>query len=126
MAVLDGVPGLEVTVLANGAPLEEYIDADEETSRYKAVQYVEAVSGAEFQVKHCISSAFKVKGSNRGVKIELHLDGKYVGSHILLRNRIHSEHIFKGVQEKVDNQCIVRRMCFSELEIGESFTDVEL
>jgi len=124
MAVLDGVPGLEVTVLVNGAPLDEYVDSDEETSPAEVIKYVEAVSGAVFHVKYDIGSAFTVKAEH-GVQVELSLDGKWVTGHALERHRVKGS-IFNGIREKVDSKFYLREMCFSELKIGESPTDVGL
>jgi len=51
MAVLDGLPGLEVEIVVNGQPLKEYTDTfvDEEEAK-TVIKYVEAVSGANFEI----------------------------------------------------------------------------
>ncbi|KAH0153042.1 hypothetical protein KCU67_g9631, partial [Aureobasidium melanogenum] len=51
MAVLDGLPGVEVTVVVDGKDLHEYQDADMEDDEGTITKYIEAVDNANFAIR---------------------------------------------------------------------------
>lgn len=51
MAILEPHPGVNISVICNGAALHEYDDEDEDAQPATATKYVEAESGAEFGVQ---------------------------------------------------------------------------
>ncbi|THW64471.1 hypothetical protein D6D19_09493 [Aureobasidium pullulans] len=57
MAILDSLPGVEITVVVDGEDLHEYQDTDMEDEEDTITKYVEAVTDATF--------AIKIKGSKR-------------------------------------------------------------
>jgi hypothetical protein len=62
MAVIDAVPGVEVSIWIDGQPVKEYEDADEEVDGPLApnavVKYIEAISDTEFTIKPTVRPAF--------------------------------------------------------------------
>ena len=57
MAVLDECPGLKVDIAVNNLPLQEW-DDEEESSPGTVTKYVEAQSGAEFEIRWSFSTPF--------------------------------------------------------------------
>lgn len=65
MAVLDSVPGIQVSVVSNGNTLQEYADEDEfKHKKFSAPEvrtsttYIECVSDAEFGIKFEVNPDF--------------------------------------------------------------------
>lgn len=86
MAILDSIPGLDVSVCVDGAPLQEYDDDEELVSEkpgaigeyQKArtvLKYVEAVSNAEFTVHITLGTSFNMDCPTLSNPISV--DGKF-------------------------------------------------
>lgn len=117
MAVLSKYPGLEVTVVVNGQPLQEYNDDDGENPQSSAVtKYVEAQSGARFWVEFRFKPPFPVY---YGVQVLLSIDGKALVAHCLYANEIY-QYIsrWKSAGWKRNGEWVEQRFCFSKLDIG--------
>ncbi|KFX99241.1 hypothetical protein V490_01888 [Pseudogymnoascus sp. VKM F-3557] len=82
MAVIDEVPGLDVSIWMNGQPVKEYEDAGEEIdgplASKSVVKYIEAISDTEFAVNFSVLPVFK---EHRQTKDDLlfkaQVDGKW-------------------------------------------------
>lgn len=72
MAILDSLPGVEVTVTVKGKSLEEHVDSDLADDPFTVTRYVEAKSNQIFAVK-----VVTKKGATRGAGLhyEVHVDG---------------------------------------------------
>lgn len=90
MAILPLVPGLEVKILADGLPLVEHQDEDEEVDpRAKAVtKYVECQAGSCFSIQTEFSPNFLYAATDTMVS-EISVDGKFTES--TARNWKHSK-----------------------------------
>lgn len=82
MAILDALPGVEVSILINGQSVEEYVDAGEEVDGPLAsktvVKYIEAISDAEFAVKASVLPAFRVHmQAMSDLAFQVYIDGKW-------------------------------------------------
>ncbi len=85
MAVLDGLPGLEVLVCMDGQPLEEYDDDEEEAiadtpiAEHQAAKtiskFVESVSEKEFSIRILLRSPFVMDYDS--LKSPIYIDGKW-------------------------------------------------
>jgi len=83
MAILDELLGLEVEVVVNGQPLKEYTDTFVDEDQPKTVvKYIEAVSGANFEIRCRFTSPYPHQEVVNGV--EVRLDGERAGF-ILIR-----------------------------------------
>ncbi|KAG9551951.1 hypothetical protein KCU71_g14152, partial [Aureobasidium melanogenum] len=76
MAVLDGLPGVEITVVVDGKDLHEYQDSDTANKEDTVTKYIEAVDGASFAVKIKVIKDFKFKGDL--LCVQVHIDGTLV------------------------------------------------
>jgi hypothetical protein len=121
MAVLTGVPGLEVQVIVNGAPLQEHINPDEETSLNKVVRYIECASGAEFSVRYNFDHAFV---QYYGIFVLVRVDGKHSDSHVLERKYKLKGRDFPGVRGYDGLKYSMRKFSFSELKTGNAMSSV--
>jgi len=85
MAVLGGLPGLEVRVMVNGEPLKEYTDTfvDEEEAK-TVIKYIEAVSGANFEISCRFTRPYPHRDVVNSAHVEL--DGEGVGGRIIRKS----------------------------------------
>ncbi|THY27019.1 hypothetical protein D6D00_05256 [Aureobasidium pullulans] len=111
MAILDSLPGVEITVVVDGEDLHEYQDTDMEDEENTVTKYVEAVTGANFAIKACVSQYFKYEGDCLGIRVEV--DGLFVSSP-LFKPHGRSTFLADGVFVGDEN---IRKLRFSKLEI---------
>ncbi|ORY11100.1 hypothetical protein BCR34DRAFT_565684 [Clohesyomyces aquaticus] len=135
MVVLDSVPGLEITVVVDKAPLKEYLDDEipDEPNSNKTTRYVEAKSGSEFQVCHKFSNDFE---RQHPLLLGVSLDGKPTSSASYSHEDLewfcdhHSGGSISGKKETIDGQLCMRKFTFSplttaDIEISGDVKDVQ-
>lgn len=119
MAVLDSLPGVEVTVVVDGEDLHEYQDADMEDNEDTVTKYIEAVDGANFAIKIKATNNTVFKG--HFLNFRTSLDGSSVCNPLIRRvgrrARTHVR-IVEGAQVRAQR---MRKLKFDALETGESF-----
>ena len=86
MAVIDEVPGVEVSILIDGQPVEEYEDTDEKVNGPLAsktvVKYIEVISDTEFTISFAVLPAFwEYIRTGYDLCFEATVDGQRVGGH---------------------------------------------
>ena len=116
MAILKG---LNVTICVNKKPLQEYADNDEEQLPDTITKYIEAVSGAKFEVCAQYEPTFESKAPCSGAVFVTLLDGKMVENMPLE----HSKHIGKlaytyGSCSLKQGKWMLERFRFSEILIS--------
>ena len=65
---------IEVKILANGVVAEEYNDDEESHGPHSVTKYIEAISGAEFEVQHELKPSFRFPSQH--LVFEKSMDGK--------------------------------------------------
>jgi hypothetical protein len=126
MAVIQEHPQLQVFVESNGVRLREFDgDEGEATAMTRTItKYIEAMSAEEFAVQLELHPPFP----RYAMYIKLYIDGKCVrsriiGDHQYERARGSVKRTFDDMVTKIaDGHCISRKFCFSELQIGKTFT----
>lgn len=124
MAIINDVPGLEVTVLVHSQPLAEYdspqtivnLSSDKNTT----VKYIESHDNASFSVCVRANSQYAWDYRNHALQVKLHIDGIYVGNWILGCAEgvlCFDEIVYYDYKKKAWLQ---RKMQFSAVKIGES------
>ncbi|KAL7627141.1 hypothetical protein AAE478_003917 [Parahypoxylon ruwenzoriense] len=82
MAILEDVPGVELTVVVNGRDAVEYEDPappeQEPAGCPSSSKYIECVDGAEFTIKSRITSDYEWGYRNHAVRIDFMVDGKLI------------------------------------------------
>ncbi|KAH9876224.1 hypothetical protein J1614_004103 [Plenodomus biglobosus] len=73
MAILDAVPGLEVAIYSNNNELREYEDPSTDKTSRKLGCYIEAQSGATFEIRYSFKSPFP---EERTVAASISIDGE--------------------------------------------------
>ncbi|KAG9683845.1 hypothetical protein KCU95_g18025, partial [Aureobasidium melanogenum] len=114
MAVLDGLPGVEITVVVDGEDLHEYQDADTEDDEDTVTKYIEAVDNANFAVKIKVTKDAKFKGNR--LAFEVLVDGTRISRPLIgPRRRQVSTHVqmVRGIQVGDRH---VRKLRFDALE----------
>ncbi|KAA6410322.1 MAG: hypothetical protein FRX48_05743 [Lasallia pustulata] len=122
MAILHDV---EVTISAKGNKLPEYDDDAEEPGPSNMVtKYIEALTGANFQIHYNIKPMFRLKSS--AMSIDVIIDGEYMDSHILHRDedlkhlsRIPLGAIFTGFRRIQKDSWTLQAFSFAEIKTSE-------
>ncbi|KXT00142.1 hypothetical protein AC578_3286 [Pseudocercospora eumusae] len=117
MAITKALPGVVVSVLVNGAALQEYADSEVEDDARTVTRYVEATSGQTFAISCETPSNFEFAGNC--ISYNIHMDGKRVDSHLVLAKNVHpngSLGVRKGITLDKDT---MRKFCFAKLRTSE-------
>lgn len=120
MAILPFRPGIEISIVCNGAVLREYDDDDDDEDLPAAVisKYVEAVSGAEFGIQWKISPPWPPYT----VLFECWLDQKKASGKFCkpaffkYPSYIYTE---EGATTVLNGQSYLHRFAFAALEVGK-------
>ncbi|KAI4636714.1 hypothetical protein J4E93_011012 [Alternaria ventricosa] len=119
MAITKAHPNLKVEVHVKGAPLQEYVDDDDQTLDDEVTKYIEASSGDNFEIKYCFFSGFS---AHHSILLRLSIDGEYAAGGVFNPGssiRWNHVHTFKGSREFEDGEYYLRKFCFSQLEIND-------
>jgi len=123
MAVLDELPGLVVEILVNGEPLKEYTDTFvDEKEPNTIIKYIEAVSGANFEIRCRFIHQYPHRDVLNGVDVRL--DGQNVACILIhksdLRQMVLGYTTFiTGRTSGQGQKWIKEKFRFAELTIGE-------
>lgn len=120
MAILSGVRGLNVQIRVNGRALKEY-DGDEENRDPKTVtKYIEATSGAQFDVHFTFGKRFPHK--QHSIVYEVALDGITASRRVVDGSDIRSHRPYCTSSDGVHTLCegcwTKQKFSFSQLAIG--------
>jgi hypothetical protein len=113
MAVLDNVPGLEVHILVDDEPLDEYEDTDQPATSDTVTKYIEAEIGKQFDLRY----AFDQTPAYEGVLCQVLTDNnEWHGSHLLDTRKYPGSvsKILGRAVSFVDSAWYARRFCFKE------------
>jgi hypothetical protein len=119
MAITTDYPGIKVEVRVQEVALQEYDDDEEQSSGTAITKYIEATSGATFDLRFEITP--KWPGSS--VMFYTYLDGRYVRGHFAQQQTYRgasSVQIIEGSTYTKDGQWFKARFAFSALNIGKS------
>ncbi|KFY34976.1 hypothetical protein V494_06311 [Pseudogymnoascus sp. VKM F-4513 (FW-928)] len=128
MAVIDAVPGLEVSVCINGQPVNEYEDSGEEIDGPLAsktvVKYIEATSDAEFTINVTIDPAFDAhRGTRDDLLVDAKIDGKWVAGRYrdctANNERTNWTTVLDGIRDYEADRQTIRAFKFTTVEIVE-------
>ncbi len=120
MAILPSHPGIKVSIVCNGAALQEYDDEDDETQTHVVSKYIEAVSGAEFGIKCEVSPPWPPNT----LLFIYYLDQKWVGGRYAMQISYNPPNwtcIEQGSRTIVDGQSYLHKFAFAALTIGKRF-----
>lgn len=119
MAIVKSLPGFEVTIVANGKPLTEYIDSSEPDQDRKTTRYIEAVSDQVFEIHVKAKKGAHTKGY--GLEANIFVDGQLIISPLLAKKMFSSRDyvtVRKGRQVSADT---IEPFCFASIDTGELF-----
>jgi hypothetical protein len=120
MAILQGCPGIKVTIVSNGEALYEYPDQDREfnnkdfsvPNNRRAMAYIECISDAAFGIKWEITSDYRPEIPHSHLHFRAFVDGKSIGGDTrsipepgswsaILSETFHRINDLEGVQRKL-------------------------
>ena len=120
MAILKEI---EVVIRVNGQELKEYDDEDASNDDESSVsKYVEATSGAEFQV--VTSAPISYQFSSDALAIKIYLDGVYVENGLVLKEHVRGlcawqwQRTFHGAKSFDGNRWELKPFKFVEIKAG--------
>lgn len=118
MAILASRPGIKISVICNGAALQDYDDESEEPQPNVVTKYVGAVSGAEFGVQWEITAPWLPYT----ILFEYWLDWKKVsGKYYKQMNYRHPAYTYleEGASTTVNGQEFLHKFAFAALAVGK-------
>ncbi|CAD0109022.1 unnamed protein product, partial [Aureobasidium uvarum] len=101
MAILNGLPGIEITVVVDGKDLHEYQDSDMDDEADTVTRYVEAVDGANFAIKIKATGDNRFKGDYLSFMVEV--DGSWIDEPL-----ISAAHVREGRSTRIVDGVYVR------------------
>lgn len=122
MAILDAHPNIEVQIVCNGIPLKEYDDDDNDESAEPntVTKYVEAISGAEFQIQHDIMAPWP----RHEILFTCIIDKQNIRGALIRKHHYYGRsyrYIKDGVESYNRGQWSTQRFQFAELSVGKLF-----
>ncbi|TIA62545.1 hypothetical protein D6C77_02681 [Aureobasidium pullulans] len=116
MAILDSLPGVEITVVVDGEDLHEYQDTDMEDEENTVTKYVEAVTDANFAIKIKGSQELQYKGDC--LSLDVLVDGLRIQRPLIGREATRNGGYTRLVEGLKVNAGYMRRLRFNTLETG--------
>jgi hypothetical protein len=119
MAVINDIPGLTVEVIANDAPLCEYLDSDADNTASQVTNFIEVHPEGTFEILSKFHDDF---AATHGFRIEVRLDGNRVSSylHRLGGLKKPAGHKTTGVRSKIGNRWHESNLMFSPFVVGKN------
>jgi hypothetical protein len=145
MAVLDSLPGIEVSICINGEVVKEYIQGeddhqveegdqildDEEVSKHQkkveVVKYIEASTGGEFVIRLGAKHPFDPTG--RTLEFDVFVDGKCLNGMIMAANTFKegaSSFVFKGRMFPTRTGMTIKSMKFAPIDMSKASSHLTL
>lgn len=119
MAVIDEVPGIEIGIVVNGQHLREYEDTGANVAPKTAERYVEAQSGAEYEIHYKFEDPFP---GDRAVSMIVTVDGVDVDEPLIRPFELFDPkgHASQGHHSRQAMTSVLQKYSFSKLDIRES------
>lgn len=115
---------IEVKVLVNGTPAQEYNDDEGESGGSPTVtKYIEAISGAEFAVQYELKRSLRFKSEL--LYIEIYIDGKSLDGELIERAAFEQNprgytRSLDGITRSYGETWSLEKFKFSEIKISKS------
>ncbi|PSN68691.1 hypothetical protein BS50DRAFT_632589 [Corynespora cassiicola Philippines] len=109
---------IQVDIYVNNQALQQYNDDKQEEAPDSVTKYVEATSGANFEVRCTFADRFH---NRHDLSVKLYVDGKFIDGHTFFRRDIELGKVctFDGMRESIGKKFFLRKMRFSELHIDD-------
>lgn len=117
MAVLDGLPGVEVTIVVDGADLHEYQDTDTVDDRNPVTKYIEAVDNTNFAIKIKVTKDATFEGD--ALVFYTKVDGTCIFNPVIQPIHVQAGAHTKIVEGVEVGHHRIRKLKFNALETGE-------
>lgn len=116
MAIVEDLPGVEVEILVDGKPLNEYLDDDAEDYSDTHTCYVEAMTGKIFQIRLKVEKGVKI--TRQLIAFDIIVDGKLAHWPFMYASTIKSRAVEEISLGRYASSSKLQRYCFAELETG--------
>jgi hypothetical protein len=117
MAILKDCPGLQVEVVVNDWPLQEYVDNDEPEAANSVTRYIEAKTGDHFAIKYTFSHPFPV---GQGIIADVLLDGQSVRRNVSFAPLpYYPATMLSAAHAKIGTKTFEQKFTFAQLEISK-------
>lgn len=138
MAVLEVLPGVEVTICVDEEPLEEYdaendeIEHDDEDiiehqEERTVTKYIEATTAKAFMVQLAVQDPFKMDCAS--IQFYTEVDGKWIDSTLMLKEDYHDEgedwkEEVRGPINRQGQNVVVSTLEFAKIKVCEYFSHI--
>ncbi|PPJ59205.1 hypothetical protein CBER1_03034 [Cercospora berteroae] len=116
MAINDVFPGIEVAVMVDGEPLQEYTEAAFEPEEKTVTRYVEAKSNQNFTMRISVAEGTPMKGNC--LTFYIHIDGKYAAGAIITSPSVQSQSHTRTVEGRYSSSTTLQRFFFDSLDVA--------
>jgi hypothetical protein len=130
MAILQGCPGIEVTIVSNGKTLEEYPDEEGEFRNEQfsappndqmALTYIECTSDAEFAIRWEVTPDYADEHDHTHFAFWAFVDGKGIGGSIHALNGSTWTKVYGHALNRIsDTELSSRKLKFCSIKKGLS------
>ncbi|CZT25421.1 uncharacterized protein RCC_11153 [Ramularia collo-cygni] len=114
MAILDTLPGVEIEILVDGEPLEEYADNDSEDQLNTNMCYVEAVTGKVFEVRIKVEGGVEITRDT--AEFNISIDGVLEAAPLIPSHRFATRYYERRAEGRNVGGGKQQKFCFSEIE----------
>ena len=118
MAILNNCPGLEVKVVSNDRPLNEFVDNESDGLCNTVTKYVEVEADGAFGIHLQFTDEYTCRF---GIRVEVRLDGQKVGACLYRASQLKKTagHTLAGKRSKIGGRWHVSDWLFSRIVLGE-------
>lgn len=115
---------IEVKVVVNGTPAQEYDDDDQETIAHNTVtKYIEAISGAEFEVQFELKRSYRFPSQH--LVFQISVDGRVLDNSVVSKEEFAERGqawvgSLKGIMRSHGETWSLERFRFSEIKTSQS------
>jgi hypothetical protein len=121
MAILPSLPGLQVAIMVNGQPLQEYEDTDydDDSQNPREIRkYIASVSGAEFSIRLTCNKDI-LSHINTSFAVSVLLDGQRVLHNLIQKSDILNGAVFSSTLSKESGKWYKNKFKFCDIEISQ-------
>ncbi|CAK4033345.1 Hypothetical predicted protein [Lecanosticta acicola] len=114
MAVVDELPGVEVTITVDGQALEEYLDGDERNEPNAVTKFVEATTGKNFEIVYLVRKGTEFRGDCMAFAISV--DGSRMGRPLVRKESCLDKDASENLKGAIVPGCKLKKFEFVALE----------
>lgn len=119
MAIIQDLPGVDVSIMVDGKPLKEYKESADTSAGNEEVHYVQSVTGQTFSIQCKIQKGTKIKGD--ALTFDVYADGVLIDRPFVQSRYFAYSDAIRPIEGHIVQGGKVQRLRFSNLRKGKVF-----